>query len=144
MTDGGLIKSEKGEKSEKIENAFSSLQTVMFEMSRKDKELMATTFSFFSEIIKYRTSRLRYSSHHIPEALKKALLFCTFLVIILCLFIGIKDVWLDYSFTISLSLMAYIIYIIVDDLDNPLIPGNWHLTTKDYESLLKQIEIVES
>ena len=140
MTDGGLSKSEKGEKSEKIESAFSSLQTVMFEMSLKDKELMATTFSFFSEIIKYRTSRLRYSSHHIPLALKKALLFCTFLVIILCLFIGIKDVWLDYSFTISLSLMAYIIYIIVDDLDNPLIPGNWHLTTKDYESLLSRVE----
>jgi hypothetical protein len=39
--------------------------------------------------------------------------------------------------------MAYIIYIIIDDLNNPLIPGNWHLTTKDYESLLKQIEVID-
>ena len=40
--------------------------------------------------------------------------------------------------------MAYIIYIIVDDLDNPLLIGNWHLTTDDYDSLLKQIEAVEA
>jgi hypothetical protein len=67
---------------------------------------MTTTFSFFSDIIESRTNRLRYSSHHIPEALKSSLLFSTFLVIVLCLFIGIKDMWLDYSFTMSLSLMT--------------------------------------
>jgi hypothetical protein len=144
MIGEGLIKSEKGEKSENIEQAFSSIQNVMFEMSHKDQQTMATTFSFFSSIIESRTNRLRYSSHHIPKALKSSLLFCTFLVIILCLFIGIKDVWLDYSFTISLSLMAYIIYIVIDDLDNPLSPGDWHLTTEDYESLLKKIENIKS
>jgi len=144
MTEGGLHKSEKGEKSEKIEKAFLKLQGGIFELSQKDKELMTTTFPFFSKIIESRTNRLRYSSHHVPEALKSTLLFCTFLVIILSLFIGIKDVWLDYSFTVSLSLMAYIIYIVIDDLDNPLKPGNWHLTTKDYESLLKQIEAIDA
>ena len=144
MVGSGLQKSEKGEKSEKIEKAFTSLQEVMFELSEKDPNRMTTTFSFFSKIIEARSNRLRFSSHHVPEALKGSLMFCTFLVVVLSLFIGIKDVWLDYSFTVSLSLMAYIIYVVIDDLDNPLIPGNWHLTTKDYESLLKQIEIVES
>jgi len=144
MVESGLYKSEKGEKSEKIEKAFLSLRDIMFEMSQKDQQLMTTAFSFFSNIIESRTNRLRYGSHHVPEALKRALLFCTSLVIILCLFIGVKDVWLDYSFTMSLSLMAYIIYMIIDDLDNPLVPGNWHLTTKDYESLLKQIETVDA
>ena len=143
MTGEGLQKSEKGEKSEKIEEAFTGLQGAIFEMSQKDPQAMTTTFSFFSRIIESRTNRLRYSSHHIPQALKSTLLFCTFLVIILCLFIGIKDVGLDYSFTASLSLMAYIIYIVIDDLDNPLVPGNWHLTTEDYESLLKRIESIE-
>jgi hypothetical protein len=90
-----------------------------------------------------RTNRLLYGFHHIPKILKNAFLFCTFLVIALCLFIGIKDVWIGYIFTLSLSLMAYIIYIIVDDLDNPLIMGNWYLTTKDYESLLEDVETVE-
>ena len=143
MTGEGLSKSEKGEKSEKIEQAFSGLQGVMFEMSQKDPQIMTTTFSFFSRIIESRTNRLRYGSHHIPNALKRTLRFGTFLVIILCLFIGIKDVWLDYTYTASLSLMAYIIYIVIDDLDNPLSPGNWHLTTEDYEALLKRIEALE-
>jgi hypothetical protein len=144
MIEGGLNKSEKGEKSEKIEQAFSSLQSVMFEMSQKAPQIMTNTFSFFSRIIESRTNRLRYGSHHIPPALKRTLRFCTFLVIVLCLFIGIKNIWLDYTFTASLSLMAYIIYIVIDDLDNPLVPGNWHLTTTDYESLLKRIEVIEA
>jgi len=143
MVDGGLQKSERGEKSEKIEKAFSGLQDIMFELSEKDPGRMTTTFSFFSKIIEARSNRLRYSSHHVPEALKKTLRFCTFLVIVLSLFIGIKDVWLDYAFTVSLCLTAFIIYIVIDDLDNPLIPGNWHLTTEDYQSLLKQIGTVE-
>lgn len=144
MSGDGLQKSERGERSEKIEKAFSGLQEVMFEMSEKDPGKMATTFSFFSNIVECRSSRLRYSSHHIPQAMKSTIKFCTFLVIFLSLFIGIKDVWLDYTFTISLSLMTFIIYIVIDDLDNPLVPGNWHLDTQDYDALAKQIENVES
>ena len=143
MIENGLSKSDKGEKSEKIEKAFTNIQSVIFEMSQNDQNLMVTTFSFFSKILESRSNRLRYGAHHIPEALKNSLFFCTSLVIILSMFIGIKDVWLDLIFTTSLSLMAYIIYIVTDDLDNPLVPGNWHLTTKDYESLLKQIETIE-
>jgi len=142
MIGGGLVKSEKGKKSGRIELAFSALQALIFEMSHKNQQLMTTTFSFFSKIIESRTNRLLYGFHHIPQILKNAFLFCTFLVIFLCLFIGIKDVWLGYTFTLGLSMMVYIIYIIVDDLDNPLNMGNWHLTTEDYESLLKQIETV--
>ena len=144
MIEGGLIKSEKGRKSGRIELAFSDLQDIIFGMSQKDQRFVATTFSFFSRIMESRTNRLLYGFHHIPRILRSAFIFCTFLVIILCLFIGIKDVWLGYIFTLSLSLMAYIIYIIVDDLDNPLIMGNWHLTTEDYESLLEQIGTVEA
>ena len=142
MIDGGLIRSEKGKKSGRIELAFSAFQALIFEMSKKDQHFIATTFSFFSRIMESRTNRLLYGFHHIPRIIKNSFLFCTFLVIALCLFIGIKDLWLGYIFTLSLSLMVYTIYIIVDDLDNPLVVGNWHLTTEDYESLLEKIENV--
>jgi hypothetical protein len=39
--------------------------------------------------------------------------------------------------------MAFIIYLVIDDLNNPLVPGSWHLTTKDYEFLLNRINEVE-
>jgi hypothetical protein len=28
---------------------------------------------------------------------------------------------------------------VLTDLDNPLKPGDWHITTKDYEALLAKI-----
>jgi hypothetical protein len=139
MTRDGLNKSERGERSKAIEQSFRTLQESLFELSQKDQFLMSTTFPFFTKIIEARTSRMRYSSHHIPEALAKTLIFITLLVVILCLFIGIKNIWLDYTYTLSVSLTAFIIYIVIDDLDHPLLPGNWHLTTKDYETLLTQI-----
>lgn len=113
----------------------------MFAMSKQDQGLMTSTFSLFSKILECRTNRLRYSAHHIPESLHKSLFFITFLVIALCLFIGIKNITLDYIFTASVSLVAYVIYIVIDDLDHPLTPGNWHITTNDYGNLLGQISI---
>ena len=139
MTQEGLNKSGRGEHSKAIEQSFRTLQESMFEMSQKDQFLMSSTFSFFTKILEARTSRIRYSSHHVPQALAKTLLFITLLVIVLCLFIGIKNIWLDYTYTLSVSLTAFIIYIVINDLDNPLVPGNWHLTTQDYETLLTQI-----
>ncbi|MEI7424884.1 MAG: hypothetical protein WCK10_02075 [Candidatus Staskawiczbacteria bacterium] len=144
MIEGGLVRGEKGKKSGRIELAFTALQAVIFDMSQKDQKFISTTFSFFSRIMEARTNRLLYSFHSIPQILKNAFLFCTFLVITLCLFIGIENIWLDYIFTLSVSLMAYIIYIIVDDLDTPLVVGSWHLTTGDYDHLLKQIENIEA
>ena len=143
MSQDGLNKTERGEHSDAIEKSFNEIQDAMFEMSQSDSHLMPTTFSFFGKIIEARTSRIRYSLHHIPQTLHRTLLFSTMLVIVLCLFIGIKDIWLDYSFTMAIALSAYVIYIVIDDLDHPLVPGNWHLTTRDYERLLKRIEKAE-
>ncbi|HVY68224.1 MAG TPA: hypothetical protein VHA30_05005 [Patescibacteria group bacterium] len=139
MASDGLNKSERQERSREIEQAFSTIQGTMFEMSQSDSRLMPTTFSFFIKLIEYRTSRIRYTSHHVPQSLQRTLLFTTFLIIALSLFIGIKDIWLDYTFTLSVALMAFIIYLVVDDLDHPLVRGSWHLTPADYEALLRQI-----
>lgn len=139
MIRDGLNKGERGERSTAIEKSFETLQDAMFEMSKNYPHLTSTTFSFFTKLIEFRTSRIRHSYHHVPEALSKSLPFGTFLIIFLSLFIGIKNVWLDYGFTLSIALVAFVIYIIIDDLDHPLVPGSWHLTTKDYESLLLQI-----
>jgi len=143
MSKDGLDKSARGEKSEQVEKAFTILQNVMFEMSKGGSHLFSTTFSFFTKLLEFRSSRLRYSAHNIPKSLRSTLIFTTFLLIALSLFIGIKDIWLDYIFTTSMALVSFIIYIVIDDLDHPLIPGNWHLTSKDYEELLSSIIMIE-
>ena len=139
MTQDGLHKSERGERSENIELAFATLQDAMFEMSQENSPLMATTFAFFSKLIEVRSSRIRYSSHHMPETLRNSLPTASFLIIFLSFFIGVKSIWLDYIFTLSIALAVYIIHLITDDLDNPLKPGAWHLTTIDYQRLLNRI-----
>lgn len=141
MSATGLDKSARKEISAEIEDSFTDLQEAMSMMAKQDQVLMSSTFSLFSKILECRTNRLRYSSHHIPESLRRSLFFITVLVITLGLFIGIKNITLDYVFTASVSLVAYVIYIVIDDLDNPLKPGNWHITTNDYGNLLGQISI---
>jgi len=140
MVRDGLTRSERGEISSKIEKSFTELQNSMQTMSREDQSLMTATFSLFTKVLECRTNRLRYSAHHIPKTLRRTLFFSTLLVIILCLFIGIKSIWLDYIFTSSIALVSYVIFLVIEDLDNPLSPGDWHLTASDYSLLLTQIE----
>jgi hypothetical protein len=33
-----------------------------------------------------------------------------------------------------------VVYLVVDDLDNPLRPGIWQITPHDYEELLRRLE----
>jgi hypothetical protein len=144
MTLDGLYKSSRGQKSEEIERSFDTLQNVMFDMSHESSKLIPTTFSFFSKLMEFRADRLRYSSHHTPAVLRRTLLFSTSLVILLAFFIGIKSMLLDYIFTMAVSLTSFIIYIVVDDLDHPLDPGSWHLTSAEYDELLLYIDPEET
>lgn len=65
-----------------------------------------------------------------PTMLKAMMGFADGLVIILSLFIGVKHLWLDFLFTFSIALLAYAVYLVLDDLDYPLRPGIWHPTAK--------------
>jgi len=141
MSNDGLRKSEKNEKSNKIEESIAILNITIFNMF-KDQPLVAkNAFDFFKKLIEQRTQRIRHSSHHIPKSIKRIVLFATILMICLCVFIGVKNVWLDYVFTMSVSMLAYVIYLVIDDLDNPLAPGGWHITEESYKELLNEMSI---
>jgi len=102
--------------------------------------LKSTVDSILASIISHRSSRLLYSSPSTPGILKNTLGFAAALVIVLSLFIGVRSIWLDYVFTISIALLAYVVYLVVDDLDNPLRPGLWQITPPDYQELLRRLE----
>jgi hypothetical protein len=94
----------------------------------------------FNDLLRNRNRRLYQSVIHIPHILKNTLIFADVLLIFLSLFIGVKNTWLDYIFTLSIGVLAYTIYIVIDDLDNPFRPGAWHLTPQDYKILLDDIK----
>jgi hypothetical protein len=133
-------KSERGERSETAEKTLYSLRNTTLEVAKIDSQLAPISFSLFSNLMRHRNDRLHLSVIHTPDVLRHTLIFSTSLLVLLSLLIGIKDIWLDYIFTLSIATLAYTVYTVIIDLDNPLRPGGWHLTTKDYEDLLKRID----
>ena len=141
MSEEGLYKSEHGITSDRIEKSVSRLNATMFDMFKKDPAIATNAFSYFTRLIEQRSDRIRYSSHHVPVSVKRILFFATCLMVILSLFIGVHNIWLDYIYTISVSMLTFVIFLVIDDLDRPLVPGGWHLTPKPYKKLLAEVSI---
>lgn len=139
MSDNGLYKSEQNIVSSKIEGSISVMNKTIFDMFKEDPLIAKNAFSFFTRLIDQRNQRIRYSSHHVPKFIKGTMFFATALMIILSMFVGIKNVWLDFIFTFSVSMLSYVLYLVIDDLDHPLVPGGWHLTAHPYKKLLEEI-----
>jgi hypothetical protein len=121
------------------ETPLAGLRESVFALS-PDPELMFTTFSIYADLVKHHGNRLYYSSSHVPLIVRNTLTFGATLIIVLSFFIGVKNIWLDYVFSTGLALLTFLIHLVVDDLDNPLRPGMWQLTARDYERLLRKLE----
>ncbi len=131
--------SEKGEKSQEVEDAITRLNTSIYGIFDEAPQLMPTSFALLSSILNNRSARLQHSAEHMPPLLRNTLRFASFLLIGLSMFIAIRDIWLAFIFTASVASLAYSIFLVLTDLDNPLKPGDWHVTTKDYKALLEKI-----
>ena len=124
------------------EAAQKSLAIVWETMSTlpQSPSLVTPVTTIIGDLVKHREHRLHSGQRHMPQILKVTIGFADGLVIVLSLFIGVKHLWLDYLFTLSIALLAYVVYLVVDDLDHPLRPGIWHVTSKRYERLLSQLQ----
>ncbi len=126
-----------GESSEEGENRLDSLRNTIMGLTEKTHRL--PLISLFNDLVTNRNKRIFQSGSRIPPILKNTLVFADFLMIILSLFIGVKNPFLDYIFTLGIGVLTYTIYIVIDDLDSPFRPGAWHLTPRDYQMLLDKI-----
>jgi hypothetical protein len=129
---------EQGKSSEEVEKILDSLRNTLVGLMEKTHRL--PLLPLFNDLIRNRNRRIYQSGNHIPYILKNTLIFADVLLIILSLFIGVRNPWIDYIFTVGIGLLAYTIYIVIDDLDNPFRPGAWHLTPKEYQTLLDNIK----
>ena len=135
---------ERGAKSQEVENVIVDLNQNIYHIFAEAPELMPTSFALLSSILNQRSNRIHYSSQHMPPLLRNTLQFAAFLLIFLSMFIGIKNIWLAFVFTASIAGLAFSIFSVLIDLDNPLKPGSWHVTTSGYEELLHRIETQEA
>jgi len=130
----------KEEKSIRVEKAIDVLHEDIYKLLKDAPDLTGNTFENFREILKYQEQRLHYMSFHLPKILKNTLIFSDITLVFLSFLIGVKNNWLDYIFLVFITLLCYLIYIVVDDLDNPTRPGGWEITVENYSKLLTKIE----
>ncbi|MDE3225257.1 MAG: DUF4239 domain-containing protein, partial [Nitrospirota bacterium] len=121
------------------EPALTALRDTVFALA-PTPEVMFAAFAIFTDLVKHHESRLHYASSHVPSILRHTILFGASLIILFSFFIGVKNVWLDYLFSGGLALLTFLVYLVMDDLDQPLRPGIWQLTTKDHQRLLRAVE----
>lgn len=140
IVDEGWEKTEVGEVSQELDETIRDLHQAAFDLNQSQPELSSTAFSMLNQIMTYREKRIRYGSSHIPQILLSTFRFATFLMIVLCPLIAIKAIELQFVFTLSIVILSYSIYIVAVDLDHPLRPGGWHLTTADYRRLLEKLK----
>ncbi len=140
MISEGLYLSESGIRSQAVEDALNQIEKSIFEMFDTNPDLVPTSFSIFSDILKARTDRIKYSLHRVPDMLRFTLFFAALILIGLSLFISGKNLPVSYMFTASVATLVYIVFLVIDDLNNPLKPGAWYITAKDYKELLGKIK----
>jgi hypothetical protein len=86
-----------------------------------------------------RNNRLRHGLSHVPSLLRFTISTATFLLIVLSFFVAVANPILDYVFTLSIGLLAFLIAMVIEDLDHPYRPGNWHLNKNIYKKLLAEM-----
>lgn len=131
---------DRGIRSEKIEGAIFKLENTIYSTIEEMPKGEEIALKLLSQIIENREYRIKFSSTHLPLPLKGFMIYITTSVIILSFFVWIDNIILDYIFTLTIALLSYIIYIIIDDLDHPYNPGNWHIATSDFQKLLSDIK----
>lgn len=86
-----------------------------------------------------RERRILLATRRMPYIIKNTFMLSAVLVITLSLLVAIKSIALDFIFTLSIGSLVFAIFLIVDDMDNILSPGAWHVSSKLYKEFLKKI-----
>ncbi len=138
---------EKGEhvnRSKELDAELDSLRGMLVEMSSYLGSTSVQLQEAFTNLVAARNQRLSFSNEHMPGILKRVVVFADTLLIFLSLFVAVNNIYLDYIFTASISLLAFVLFLVVDDLDNPFRPGTWHLTSEGYRNLLQELTVLDA
>ena len=106
----------------------------------QQSQYTGTMAKLINSLFYTRERRILLATRRMPYIIKNTFLLSAVLVIFLSLFVAIQSVILDLMFTLSIGTLVFAIYLIVDDMDNILSPGAWHVSSKLYKEFLKKLE----
>ena len=116
-----------------------SLNATFITISGSQQEKVAHA-KLINSLLYTRERRILLSTRRMPSIIKNTFLLSAILVIGLSLLVSINNVMLDLIFTLSIGSLVCAIYLIVDDMDNILSPGAWHVSSKLYKEFLQKIQ----
>jgi len=129
------------ERSEQVDTAIYELEETIFSIDYSEHpNIGAMAFDLVRKCMEYREKRLQNILHQLPLGVKIFIIFATFSSIFTSLFVGVTSLVYDYIFTSLIALLAFGVYLLIDDLDHPYRPGQWHLSTEVYKKVLAEIK----
>src|ERR1017187_1812574 len=128
-----------GIESSDVEPIISAFHDLLAEAGKENADIASHLFSSFSELLDDRATRVEYSWQPLPTILKFTVTLVAMAIMGLSFFIGVKDIWLDYIFMVCIITLGTVILLVIDDLDNPLRPGEWCLTSDNHQRLLNTL-----
>lgn len=140
MIDESKINPDLNIRSERVEAAIYKLEETVFDIDyAQHPNIGEMAFDLVRKCMDYRERRLQNIAHKLPLGVKIFVMFATAFMIFSGLFIGVTNQIYYYLFTFIIALLSFGIYLLIDDLDHPYRPGQWHLKIDDYIYLLDEI-----
>ena len=132
-----------GRRSPKLESAIRVLQEEVFTFSESNPTYSPTATALVRSIFESREERIFQSAKRIPLLLKATIYVGAFMMIALSCFIGVANIWIDFVFTGSIAFLIILIVMVIEDLEHPYRPGNWHITQEAYHMLLDEMNTLQ-
>lgn len=127
-------------RSANVDKAIFELEETIFGIDYTEHpNIGVMSFDLVQKCMMYREKRLQNILHRLPLGVKVFIIFSTFAGIFTSLFIAVTSPVYDYLFTSIIALLSYGIYLLIDDLDHPYRPGQWHLSMRSYKKVLNEI-----
>lgn len=127
-------------RSKKVDDALVRIEDSMFAASKKYPDIGPLAFGYLTQAMEYREQKLQIISQSLPLGLKLFVIFLTATIIIGSFFLPFASLALNFYFNIVLAILAFSVYLIIEDFDHPYRPGIHYLSSEDYRSLMTEIK----
>lgn len=128
-------------RSKEVDIALIRIEDSMFNASKNYPDVGPMAFGYLTRAMEYRETKIQLSNQRLPLGIKVFVIFATSSVVIGSLFVPFNSIGYNYYFTMIVALLAYGVYLIIEDFDHPYRPGSFVLNVTLYKVLLEEIKI---
>lgn len=123
-----------------VDEALINIEDSVFKIVEKHPNISSIASGYLTRAMEYRERKIQLSNQRLPRGIKIFVYFATFSVIFGSLFVPFNNIGINYYFSMVVALLAFGVYLIIEDFDDPYRPGNFVLTTGLYRNLRDEIK----